>query len=74
MWLKYDIEAKLEINMRTYLAVAALILAPGLASAAVIGNGTVSLGVNALGQLNADGVGLRYEPNSHEATIHGCPM
>ncbi len=59
--------------MRTYLAVAALILAPGLASAAVIGNGTVSLGVNALGQLNADGVGLRYEPNSHEATIHGCP-
>ena len=58
--------------MRTYLAIAAMILAPSLAPAAVITNGTVSLGVNDLGQLNADGIGLVYAPNNHEATIHGC--
>ena len=60
--------------MKSFLIIAALSLAPSMPYAAtVVTNGTISLGVDDLGQLNGAGVGLRYEPNGHEATIHGCP-
>lgn len=39
----------------------------------VISNGVVSLGVNCLGQLNIDMVGLRYDPTGNDSTVDGCP-
>lgn len=66
-------------------AITALLTAlPGAAfSAAIIGNGTVLLGVDDYGQLNVSGgppspvegttqVGLRYLPTGNESTAHGC--
>jgi len=38
----------------------------------VIDNGIISLGVGEFGQLNDGGVGVKYLPNNHEATITGC--
>jgi hypothetical protein len=39
----------------------------------VISNGTVSLGVNCLGQLNLRMVGLTYDPTGNDSTVAGCP-
>jgi len=39
----------------------------------VITNGTVSLGVNCLGQLNIDMVGLKYNETGNDSTFAGCP-
>ena len=39
----------------------------------VISNGTVSLGVNCLGQLNIDMVGLTYNETGNDSTVDGCP-
>jgi len=41
--------------------------------AATISNGTVSLGVNPLGDLNNEDAGLRYEPTGADALLAGCP-
>lgn len=39
----------------------------------IISNGTVSLGVNCLGQLNLDMVGLTYNETENDSTVAGCP-
>ncbi|MBB4014785.1 PEP-CTERM sorting domain-containing protein [Niveibacterium umoris] len=58
---------------------AALLLVGGAAVAttanasAVITNGTVSLGVNDLGQLNYNGVGVQYNATGNDGTVYGCP-
>lgn len=39
---------------------------------AVITNGTVSLGVNDLGQLNFRGIGLTYNVTGNDSTVYGC--
>lgn len=58
------------------LAVAAAAVGLGAAgsaqAAAVITNGTVSLGVNDLGNLNYAGVGLRYNATGNDSTVYGC--
>lgn len=41
-------------------------------AAAVISNGTVSLGVNDLGQLNYAGVGLKNNATGNDSTVYGC--
>lgn len=38
-----------------------------------ISNGVVSLGINPSGELNAAGVGLKYEPTGNDGIIPGCP-
>lgn len=58
--------------------ITALMAAGFLASAgtvhagAVITNGTVSLGVNDLGQLNFRGIGLTYNVTGNDSTVYGC--
>lgn len=74
-------------SMKTIAAalagVAALGLAASASAAAIITNGTVTLGVDDLGQLNVPGgmpspvssttlVGLRFNATGNEATSHGC--
>ncbi|GAB4174516.1 MAG: hypothetical protein Fur0039_16470 [Rhodocyclaceae bacterium] len=55
-------------------AIAALFAATmGTAHAgAVISNGSVSLGVNDLGQLNFGGVGLKNDTTGGDSTVYGC--
>ncbi len=66
-----------------FAGVAALGLAASASAAAIITNGTVTLGVDDLGQLNVPGgapspvtgtslVGLRFNATGNEATSHGC--
>lgn len=45
---------------------------PVLARGAVISNGTVSLGVNRLGQLNYADVGLQFDATGNDSTFPGC--
>src|SRR4051794_28709947 len=54
---------------------ACLALPATTAGAATISNGTVSLGVNASGDLNdqATGVGVRYDATGNDGTFPGCP-
>lgn len=49
-----------------------LLLAGNASAAAVITNGTVSLGVNDLGNLNFDGVGLKFNATGNDGTVYGC--
>ncbi len=77
----------MSILRKAIIAAAGAAVAAGLAStamaAAIISNGTVTLGVDNFGQLNVAGgtaspvtgttsVGLRYVPTGNEATSHGC--
>jgi hypothetical protein len=61
--------------MKLTLAAAALVLSTSLAHAVVITNGTVSLGVNADGELNdaASQIGLTHNATGFESTFDGCP-
>jgi type IV pilus assembly protein PilY1 len=65
------------------VGVAAMTAATAASAAAIITNGTVTLGVDDLGQLNVPGgmpspvsrttlVGLRFNETGNEATSHGC--
>ncbi|WP_207099750.1 VPLPA-CTERM sorting domain-containing protein [Paracoccus shandongensis] len=69
--------------MKTSFLAAALVAGlPFAASAAIIDNGTIQMGVDTLGQLNVGGgkpsaggvtpTGLRYIPTNYEATAPGC--
>lgn len=70
--------------MKSSLLATALALGlPFAASAAIIDNGTIQMGVDTLGQLNVPGgslsgggettsVGLRYMPTNYESTAPGC--
>lgn len=70
--------------MRTIvLSLAFGMMVPFAASAAIIDNGTIQLGVDQFGQLNVPGgdpspvsgtthVGVRYMPTGNESTAHGC--
>src|SRR3954471_20079067 len=57
------------------LTILGLLGVPASARAATISNGTVSLGVNASGDLNdeATGVGVQYDATGFDGTFPGCP-
>lgn len=68
---------------QSLLTLALAVGLPMAASAAIIDNGTIQMGVDNFGQLNVPGgtaspvsgttvVGLRYMANNYEATSHGC--
>lgn len=57
----------------TFLASAALATSTIANAGAVITNGTVSLGVNSLGDLNFGGVGVKDNRTGFDGTISGCP-
>ncbi|MCU0894696.1 MAG: PEP-CTERM sorting domain-containing protein [Rhodospirillales bacterium] len=54
------------------LAAVGSLAAGGAQAAAVITNGTVSLGVNDQGHLNYAGVGLKYNVTGGDSTVYGC--
>jgi type IV pilus assembly protein PilY1 len=59
--------------MSAALVAATLLLAPASAHAqAVVNNGLISLGVNANGALNYNGVGVQYIPTGNDGTVYGC--
>ena len=60
------------ISQAVATALFSLGLAAGAQAAAVISNGTISLGVNDLGNLNYSGVGLRYDATGNDSTVYGC--
>ncbi len=62
-------------KMKLVFAAAALMLSTSMAHAVVITNGTVSLGVNAEGELNdsASSIGLTHNVTGFESTFDGCP-
>jgi hypothetical protein len=62
-------------RIATLICGLACIALPATAGAATISNGTVSLGVNASGDLNDDatGVGVQYVPTGNDGTFPGCP-
>ncbi len=73
----------LKLIATAFVGVAAMTAATAASAAAIITNGTVTLGVDDFGQLNVPGgmpspvdgetvVGLRFNETGNEATSHGC--
>jgi hypothetical protein len=61
------------MNLKSLVLTAGtVLLTAGVSNAAIISNGTVSLGVDRFGQLN-DGIGVEYIPTGNDGTISGCP-